>query len=194
MKRYLAASFFVVLALGLGSCAPEEINTEFSVTQNPLPLIPAKAVSCYSAKIAAASSSVPSQDIEADYFRIPIFKFWRANNSKALIINNIRITYTIPSAGGQSGGVLKCEISGDELRALKASWWSGGPEATIPKGEGSQASPFETDCAALCGGINTTMTNFTTSGTVEVFGLERDVESGDETPVKLQSFITIQSF
>lgn len=192
MKKYLLASFIVAAAFGLGSCAEEEINTEFSVSSSPLPLIPAKAISCYSAKITGFGQT-PTQDVEADYFRIPTFKFWRANNDKALIISNIRITYTIPSTPGQAGESMKCEISGDNLRALKSSWWTGSTEATIPRGEGTAAEPFTTDCAAYCGGVKTTTGNFTTAGTVEVFGLERDV-NGDETPVKLQSYITIQAF
>ena len=192
MKKYFLVSFILAATLGLAACADEEVNTEFSVTQSPLPLIPSKAVSCYSQKITGIGQT-PTQDVDADYFRIPTFKFWRANNTADLIISNIRITYTIPSAPGQAGETLKCEISGDNLRALSSEWWTGGTEATVRSGKGSVDAPFATDCAAYCGGVKTTMGNFTTAGTIEIFGLER-LSNGDETPVKLQGFITIQAF
>lgn len=192
MKKYIIASFLLVSALALGSCGQEEINTEFSVTTAPLPLIPAKAVSCYSEQITGPNET-PAQDVEESYFRIPFFKFWRANNTKSLIISYIRVTYSIPTTPGSMGESSSCTISGDNLRALSSLWWARGPEATINPGEGSAASPFQTDCAAYCGGIKTTVSNFTTGGAIEIFGLERDT-NGDETPVKLQGYVTIQAF
>lgn len=192
MKNYFLASFIIAAAICLGSCGDEKTNTEFSVTSSPLPLIPSKAVSCYSTKITGIGQT-PTQDVDADYFRIPTFKFWRKDANADLIISNIRITYTIPSTPGQAGETLKCEISGDNLRALKSEWWTGSTEATIPANQGTVDSPFQTDCAAYCGGVKTNMGNFTSAGTVEIFGLER-LANGDETPVKLQGFITIQAF
>lgn len=192
MKKYVLALCLMPMALLLGSCAEEKINTEFSVTTAPLPLIPSKAVSCYSQKI-TGDGQTPSQDVDADYFRIPTFSFWRTDTTKALVISAIRITYDVPSAAGQAGETGKCEIAGDPLRALSKTWWDGGTEAVIAKNTGSAESKFTTDCAAYCGGIKTTMSGFTTSGNIEIFGLERD-DNGDETPVKLQGFITIQAF
>ncbi|WP_157684676.1 hypothetical protein [Bdellovibrio bacteriovorus] len=193
MKKLILMSSLMTAALLLGSCGQqEEVNTEFSVTTSPLPLIPAKAISCYS-KLITGIGQTPTQDVEADYFRIPTFKFWRANNSNDLVISLIRITYNLPgSTPGESAQASKCEISGDSLRALNTTWWKNYTEAIVPGGSGSPDSPFQTDCAAYCGGVKASG-QFTTTGTVEIFGLER-APNGDETPVKLQGYVTIQAF
>lgn len=171
---------------------PEAPNNQVQVTSSPLPLIPSSAVSCYSAKITAANKT-PHQDIAPDYFRIPTFKFIRKDSSKDLIISMIRITWMLRDADGNPGPVGKCIIGGDQLRALSDQWWDNGPEALIPRNQSGPSSPFQTDCAAYCGGLAPETGNFSTTADVDVFGLERD-QMGNETPVKMNTSVIIQAF
>lgn len=163
------------------------------MTKSPIPLIPAKAVSCYSQKITPENQR-PVQDVMDGYIRIPTVSFFRSNTSKDLIISNIRITYAIPGSGNNNPEAIKCEVSGDSLRALSSYWWRQGVEAIIPASPGQGSDVFSTDCAIYCGGIRDVSDNFTTTGDVEVFGLERDPSTGDESPVKMTRSITIKSF
>jgi hypothetical protein len=193
MKNYSLCALLVGIAFITGSCAPEEINTEFSVTGSALSLIPAKAVSCYSAKI-TGTGQTPAQDIDESYFTIPTFTIWRADSTKDLIISTIRVTYNIPATLGAASQDQKCVFAGDNLRALSSTWWSGGAEAKIKAGTGTTAAKFVTDCSAMCGGITTNIANVSASGNVEIYGLERDPVTLEESPVKLQGYITIQGF
>jgi hypothetical protein len=164
-------------------------NIELGLTSSPLPLIPAKAVSCYSSRITPPNQT-PYADVDDSHFRIPSISFIRKDSSKDLIISTIRVTYAIPRAKGEPADLFKCMIAGDSLRALSGVWWSGGPEAVVHSG----VDTFTTDCAAYCGGIKTTADNFTVPGSVEIYGFERDAVTRAETPVKLNGSITIEAF
>ena len=163
------------------------------MTKSPIPVIPASAVSCYSQKITPENQR-PVQDILDRHIRIPTVSFFRSDTSKELVISNIRITYAIPGSGNNNPVATKCEVAGDSLRALSSYWWAQGFEAKIPASSGQGSDVFSTDCAIYCGGIRESSNNFTTTGDVEVFGLERDPVTGDESPVKMTRSITIKSF
>lgn len=184
MKKILGL-LVVALTSSLLSCGSgEEANLEVTVPTSPLPLIPANATSCLSRKSAVGES--PAQDISPSYFRIPTLKFTRKNTTKTLIISLVRITIRIPT----TGATVRCEIGGDALAALATSWWAtSNRETSVPVG----TSTFSTDCPLYCGGVDTTRT-FVASGPLEIFGLERDESTLEESPVKVQSMVSIQSF
>lgn len=195
MKNWSKVSLLLILSAFLGSCGESEVNTEFSVSQEPQFIIPAKAVSCYSTKTTGFGQT-PTQDIDADYFKIPFFSFSRQNSDKDLIISLIKVTYTIPGASGSGAGATgTCQFDGDQLRALSSVWWAaaGSAEAVIPRAQGTPGDPFKTNCPAYCGGLPKGQTAYSTTATIEVFGLERDVNTQAETPVRLQGFVNLQS-
>lgn len=167
-------------------------NAELLITHKPQPIIPAKAVSCYSIK-----STIPGQepvaDIEAGYFTIPTLRFFRSDTSKDLVISAIRITYALPSEGNQPPEISQCFLASDALRALSGKWWSQGPDAVI-HAKNSSDDIFSTDCPIFCGGIRTRAKGFITSADVDVFGLERDPDTLEETPIKMNRSIKIQGF
>lgn len=166
-------------------CAQEDSNVEVSISSSSLPLIPATAISC--AAIKNASGDVPTADISASYFKVPKITFTRKNTDKQLVIAFIRINIPIPG-----GTAVSCEYGGDNLAALKSEWWSNpGKEALIDVGDVNKT--VSTDCALYCGGINSD-NPYVASGTMEVFGLERNPSNQEETPVRIQTAITIQSF
>lgn len=194
MKYRLKFALILALSSLLGSCGDQEINTEFSVTTEPVFVIPAKAVSCYSVKTTGFGQT-PAQDVEGSYFKIPSFSFTRQNSDKNLIISVIKISYSIPgaTAGSDSAGG-SCIFDGDQLRALSSVWWaSTTAEAVIERGTGTPNKPFKTDCPAYCGGISTDLPQFSATATIEIFGLERDTVTQNETPVRIQGFVNIQS-
>ncbi|WP_295905114.1 hypothetical protein [uncultured Bdellovibrio sp.] len=184
MKKLLYVSL-LVLSVVLGSCSQEAGNVEVSISGSSLPLIPATAVSCLARE--NAGTDTPTADISPSYFRVPTITFTRKDTTKNLIIAFIRINIPVPG----SSTPINCEVGGDGLAALKGTWFnSGTKEALIPSGDANKT--FSTDCALYCGGI--TMNSGTTaSGTMEVFGLERDA-AGNETPVKTSTTITVESF
>jgi hypothetical protein len=171
----------LMFSLSLLSCGGgEEASIELIVPTSPLALIPAKATSC----LGRLSSS--TGDISASYFKVPTFKITRKTSTKTLIVSLIRITIQIPI----TGKTLTCQFGGDELAALSTTWWaSASREAVIPAG----TSTYSTDCPIVCGGVDTSK-SFVASGPIEVFGLERDETTLDETPVKVQGTVSIQSY
>ncbi|KYG63667.1 hypothetical protein AZI86_12620 [Bdellovibrio bacteriovorus] len=171
---------------------PETPNNQVHMTSSPLPIIPSKAVSCYSQKITSPNET-PTQDVESDYFRIPTIAFSRKDSSKDLVISTIRITWMLRNSDGTPGPIGKCIIAGDQLRALSNEWWIRGTEALVPRNLSGRPSSFQTNCAAYCGGLQLDHSNFTTTADVDVFGLERD-KDGEETPVKMNTSIVLQAF
>lgn len=167
---------------GVSSCGTEEDKASSNVTvvvsTSAFPLIPAPAYSAV-----AERKSATSPDISASYFRIPKITFNRADTSKSLIIAFLRIKIQIPS------GLYTCEVGGDNLSALAEQWWTGGREATISAGVDS----FSTSRALYCGGISADVA-YSASGSMEIFGLERDDTTLEETPVRTSVTISIQSF
>ncbi|KHD89950.1 MAG: hypothetical protein OM95_00840 [Bdellovibrio sp. ArHS] len=182
MKKIMYV-LILVLTANLMACAQEDGNVDVSITSSTLPLIPATAVSCLAQRNAGSDAATP--DVSASYFKIPVITFTRKDTSKTLIIAFIRVSIQIPG----SASPVTCEYGGDQLAALRTEWFNNATkEAAIPVGEASYA----TGCAMYCGGINST-NQFVATGTLEVFGLERD-DSQNETPVKVQTTITIQSY
>lgn len=169
----------------LTSCGSEESsNVEMIISGSTRPLIPAPTSSCLARKNAGAEP--PAQDITESYFTVPTVTFKRKDTSKLLYIALLRITIRIP---GESSPVT-CEVGGDGLAALSSTWWaSSTKEPLVDPGVAS----FVTDCSLYCGGIKADR-SYVATGIVEAFGLERDVTSLEETPVKLQTELTIQSF
>lgn len=171
-------------ALLLASCAEEDQNVEVTISSGALPLIPATAISCLA--IQNAAGEAPTADISPSYFKVPTITFSRKNASKILVIAFLRITITVPG----SSSPVSCEVGGDGLAALRSTWYgNASKEALIAAGTTSES----TDCPLYCGGITAT-TPYTATGTMEVFGLERDPTSLEETPVKIQTPITIQNY
>lgn len=191
MQSFIKALLILVLAGTVASCSGGESNVEVSLQTSPLPLIPAEAKSCLAVRN-QTSDSPAAADISPFYFKIPRITFTRKEVDKALIISLIRIKINIP---GSTSGV-DCTVGGDSLAALAKYWWDakesdGKPEkeAFIPPGQAT----FQTDCALYCGGIAVTG-SFVATGTVEIFGLERNVSSEEEVPVITSSSISVQSF
>lgn len=189
MQKFIKAISITFLALVVASCSGGENNVEVSIQSSPLPLIPAEARSCLAVKTQSGDAS--ASDISPYYFKIPKLTFTRKDASKDLIISLIRIKINIP---GSASGV-DCSVGGDNLAALADYWWGkdepiGKPEkeALIPPGQAS----FTTSCALYCGGIAVT-NSFVATGTLEIFGLERD-GNGEEVPVITNTSISIQSF
>lgn len=181
MKKIL---YVLIASLFLASCASEDQNVEVTISSSSLPLIPATAISCLA--VQNAGGDAPTADISPSYFKIPTITFSRKDASKILIIAFIRINVPIPG----SATPVSCEVGGDALAALKSTWFaSSTKEAAIAAGTATDA----TDCPLYCGGIAAT-TQFTSSGTMEVFGLERDAVTLEETPVRIQTTVTIQNF
>lgn len=179
----IAWALIVICSLHLVACSNEEANVDVVISSSALPLIPAPAVSCLAVK--NAGGDVATSDIAMSYFKVPKITFIRKNTTKTLVIAFLKIKIM-----GPKGLEISCESGGDGLAALSLTWWNNtGREASVPVGQAS----FETDCALYCGGIKTDST-FTTTGVMEVYGLERDPTTLDEVPVKIQSPITIQSF
>ncbi|WP_413569561.1 hypothetical protein ACLWBD_03755 [Bdellovibrio sp. HCB117] len=182
MKKIMYV-LLLLMSANLVACSQEDSNVEVSITSSPLPLIPATAVSCLAQE--NAGDDVATADISASYFKIPTITFNRKDTSKTLIVAFIRVSIQIPG----SATPVTCEYGGDQLAALRGNWFDSlTKEAAIPVGEASYA----TTCPMYCGGINAT-NQFVATGTMEVFGLERDTNQ-DETPVKVQTSITIQSY
>lgn len=181
LKTFLLCALLASTFIG---CAQEESNVEVSINSSALPLIPATAISCAARE--NAGSDVPTSDISASYFKIPTITFKRKKTDKQLIIAFIRINIPIPG-----GTAVSCEYGGDNLAALHHdNWWKNtGKEALIDIGVDS----FTTTCALYCGGINSD-NPYVASGTMEVFGLERNPSNQEETPVRVQTAVTIQSF
>ena len=170
-------SFFSLSCSGGGSA-----NLEVKVSTSPLPLIPAAASSCLSRK--SGGTDAAPQDISASYFRVPTISFNRVDTTKTLIISLIRIR--IKGVGVN----INCEAGGDNLAALSSAWWATSTrDATIPVG----TATYSTDCALYCGGVNTER-SFTATGTLEIFGLDRDETTLEETPVRVSTQISVQSF
>lgn len=183
MKKRLYAAMFVLLPY-LGSCSQEAGNVEVVVSSSVFPLIPAPAVSCMSEK--NAGSDIPSADVAPSYFRIPKITFNRKDTTKDLIIAFIRVSIPVPGSD-----TVTCELGGDGLAALTSTWYATtSKDALIPAGD--QYQSFSTDCAMKCGGIEVGP-GVTATGTMEVFGLERD-SNGDELPVRASTSVSIQSF
>lgn len=182
MKKLLYVSL-IVLSAALGSCSQEEGNVEVVISSSAFPLIPATAISCLADK--NAGNDIATADISPSYFRVPVITFNRKDTTKSLIISFIRITIPVPG----SATPINCEVGGDALAALRQTWFdSGTKEALIPAGNATYA----TDCALYCGGV-TMNSGLTASGTMEIFGLERDAAQ-NETPVKTSTTITVESF
>lgn len=182
--RLLKCFLILLVSMQLMSCANEESNVEVVISNSPLPLIPATAISCLATK--NAGGDVASSDIAPSYFKVPKLTFNRKNTSKVLVIAFVRITIQIPGATSP----VSCEVGGDGLASLSSTWWaSPGKEAAISEG----TSSFSTDCPLYCGGVLAER-QYTASGTLEIFGLERDSATLDETPVKVQTSITVQSY
>ncbi len=177
-------SLLLIVPLSLLSCSQEESNVSVVASSSPLPLIPATAISCLAAK--NAGGDVATADIAPSYFKVPKLTFNRKETSKVLVLALVRIKIQIP--GGQAP--VSCEVGGDALAALSDVWWnSGNKEAAVPEG----ADTFSTDCSLYCGGVNSEQP-YTASGTMEIFGLERNSATLEESPVKIQTTITIQSY
>lgn len=182
--RSVLYSVLFMMQLALLACSSEEANVSVAISQAPLPLIPASAISCVATKNSGGDVATP--DIAPSYFKVPKVTLSRKDTSKALIVALIRIKIQIP--GGQTP--VLCEVGGDSLAALSSVWWANGnKEALIPEGTDS----FSTDCSLYCGGVNSERP-YTATGTFEIFGLERDSVSLEETPVKVQTAVTIQSY
>lgn len=178
MKKWKLGLFLIVATLA--GCAQDSTNVDVVLSSSNRPLISAKATSC----LAAKGASTESQDIAADYFSIPVLTFNRKDVTKDLIISRVIITITLPS------GPYKCDLGGDGLAALSSSWYANpGKETVIPAGTAS----FKTDCALYCGGIPVD-TDFSATGTLEIRGLERNPDSLEETNVKTQTSITVQTY
>ncbi|MGZ3796229.1 MAG: hypothetical protein ACXVB1_07690 [Pseudobdellovibrionaceae bacterium] len=177
-KRYLSSNFE---------------NSELIITRMPFPIIPASNISCQKVK-STPPGKLPEPDVSAGYFRIPTLRIFRSYSAKDLVITAIRITYVLPSEGNQPPEISQCFLSGDSLLALSDKWWNRGSEAIIPAKSGTIEDMFSTDCPIICGGIRTREKNFITTADVDVFGLERDPQTLDETPVKMNRTIKIRGF
>lgn len=185
MKKLLPVMFAVISSLLVAGCSGgDESNVEVVISSSPLPLIPATAISCLATKNAAGDTA--TADITANYFKIPKITFNRKNTTKILVVAFLRIKIQIPGSSSQ----YICEYGGDGLASLSSTWWANaGKEASVSVG----AASFATDCPLYCGGVEAA-NPYTATGTVEVFGLERDATSLEETPVKVQTSITVQSY
>lgn len=179
---WLKLALCVLAILGMSSCGTGEdkvsSNVNVVISTSAFPLIPAPAYSAL-----AERKSATSPDISLSYFRIPKITFKRTDATKTLVIAFLRIKIQIPT------GLYTCDVGGDSLSALADQWWTGGREATIAVGEDT----FSTNRALYCGGISAEQT-YTASGTMEVFGLERNEATLDETPVRTSVNLSIQSF
>lgn len=167
-------------------------NTELLVTSSPLPLIPGRSMSCLSVKTAPEGSS-PVLDIHESYFSIPKLHIYRSNTTKELVITQIRVTAVI-SAGSKGRSILVRSFAGDALSALSSKWWNSPSRNTVipasPKGDEVM---FSTDCPLKVGGIADDLP-FAGLADIDVYGFEVDLKTGEETPVKLNRVITLESF
>lgn len=184
MKVKFLSGLILILSMHLMGCSGgDDSNVEVVIGKSPYPLIPAPAISCLAYK--NASSSAPANDITASYFRMPVITFNRKNTTDIFVVALVRITINAP------GSSISCEVGGDGLAALSSTWWSNSTkEAAVPAG----TATFQTDCPLYCGGVPVGNTPFTATGILEVFGLERNVTSLEENPVKIQTSISVQNF
>ncbi|MGZ3772467.1 MAG: hypothetical protein ACXVCY_01955 [Pseudobdellovibrionaceae bacterium] len=185
MKNSLMYGLFFFFFQVLAACSQEDANVSVNVTASALPLIPATAVSCLAQK--NAGSSVATGDIAASYFKLPVITFTRKDTSKILVVSLVSITINTPG----STTPISCKFGGDTLAALSSTWWSSSTkEASVPAGQAT----FATDCPLYCGGINTGNTPYTSTGLMEIFGLERNPTTLEEVPVKIQTVISVQNY
>ncbi|WP_413292885.1 hypothetical protein ACLSU7_15880 [Bdellovibrio sp. HCB185ZH] len=175
MKELIFALSLISLA-GLTSCTSAESGVvEISVTSSMRLAIPAKGTSCYATKSALAGGTVAVPDVDEAYFVIPKITFKVADAAKDTYVSAIKIYYTPPG-----GTEITCAFGGDQLAALKATWWSNANKyALIPAG--ATDADKMTDCSIQCGGISVDAKNFSASGTIKVYGYIQDPDNDDDT-------------
>ncbi|MGZ3771401.1 MAG: hypothetical protein ACXVCP_17715 [Bdellovibrio sp.] len=183
MKTKLLIVLALVFPALLNGCSgQDDSNVAVYISSSPFPLIPATAKSCLILR-----NGETNYDVAKDYFKVPTIKFFRKDPSAILVISSIKIKISVPG----NSATITCEVAGDNLSALSATWWGNpGRETTIASG----VSDFDTDCALYCGGISVGETSFTSTGTMEIFGLERNPTTLEEVPVKVQTSISVQNF
>ncbi|UYL08961.1 hypothetical protein B9G69_000035 [Bdellovibrio sp. SKB1291214] len=169
--------FLTALSIfSLTSCSGGESGgtVEISVSSSLRFAIPAAGTSCYETKSALAAGTAASPDIPQAYFTIPKVTFKLNDATRDTYISAIKIYYTPPGGTQQT-----CALGGEQLAALKQSWWSGGKVAKIPA-NAAEADKV-TDCAIYCGGIDVDVQNFTATGTIKVYGYTEDPNNSDDT-------------
>ncbi len=175
MKKLVIALSLISLA-GLTSCSSAETGAvEVSVTSSLRLAIPAKGTSCYATKSAAAGGTAATPDVDEAYFVIPKLTFKISDSTKDTYISAVKIYYTPP------GGTEKtCAFGGEQLAALKTSWWQNANKYAIIPANAADADKA-TDCAIYCGGISVDAKNFTASGTIKVYGYTQSPDSDEDT-------------
>lgn len=187
MKAKFSYVLIFILSAHLLACSGgEDANVSVVVGSSPYALIPAKATSCVASKNADATTPA-DPDIEPSYFKIPTITFNRKDATNIFMVAVIRVKINVPG----SEAPISCEAGGDDLAALSSTWWGSSTKETIIA---AGATSFPTDCALYCGGVKVGDTPFTATGTLEVFGYERNPTSLEEVPVKIQTSISIQNY
>lgn len=173
MKSLIALLATLSIA-SLTSCSGSSAGTvEVSVTSSLRFAVPAAGTSCYARKSATDAGTTSSPDISEAYFTIPKLTFKLTDTTRDTYISAIKIYYTPPG-----GSETTCALGGEQLAALKTSWWSA---KTAVISANSAEADRATDCAIYCGGISVDVQNFTATGTLKVYGYTVDPANEDDT-------------
>jgi hypothetical protein len=174
MKSLIALLATLSIA-SLTSCSGSSAGTvEVTVTSSLRFAVPAAGTSCYATKSAIASGTTSTPDVAEAYFTIPKMTFKLTDATRDTYISAIKIYYTPPG-----GSETTCALGGEQLAALKKSWWENGKIALISAN--SADADRATDCAIYCGGISVDVQNFTATGTLKVYGYTVDPSNEEDT-------------
>ena len=175
MKNFLKRALKILIVVGfasLSSCGQEEEgNVSIAAPGSEQFLYPTDAASCYAQKNVSAEAPMPSRDVEASSLQISKIQVSRKDKTKPLTIAYIKI-----SANDASGSSVEKIYAGDELAALKDSWWrTSTREATIA----AETQSIVTDCKIFLGGFKVDGA-FAGVATIEAVGFEGDDTTNDQ--------------
>ena len=177
--------------LGLLSCSQGgDTYLEIKTLSPSSYLIPADTLSCKSQLVAIVSPTTPaSNDVTGKYFTVRGLKFTWNHAYNALNIALIRLRFDNDGLNGS----FKCDISGDELSALKYSAAGVPWTASIPAtGSYSNKTTVGMSCDLRCGGVTTKERSFKASGRIQVIGYMTEPD-GNQIPVNVSTPFSIEN-